>query len=127
MIDLWPVQQAIYTAMVASPATYPVHDAVPEGGDAPYFVIGDALVFPDELVGVESADADITLHAWSRQPGKREVWAMLAFARARLDGQPIGSGVWSITEDFAQVLEDPASREDSRLFHGVARYRIRAE
>lgn len=126
MIDLWPVQQAIVAALEANPATYPVYDAVREKEPRPYLVIGDANVFSDETLESASLDADLAIHAWSRYAGKKQAWEMLAFVRARLNGASLGSGVWAITEDFVQVLEDPASREDSRLFHGIARYRIRA-
>lgn len=127
MIDIGPIQAAIYTALAGAPATYPVHDAVPENAAKPYFAIGEFNVFPDVLLGVASGDADFVLHAWSAYAGKKQAWEMLAYARARLDGASLGAGVWSITEDFVQVLEDPASREDSRLYHGIARYRVRAE
>lgn len=127
MIDLAPIQEAIYVALTAPPAPYPVYDPVPEDLQAPYIAIGDPNVFNDELLSVPSADADFVLHTWSRSHGKRETWEILAFIRSRLDHQAIGAGCWACTEDFYQVIEDPASREDSRLYHGIARYRIRAE
>lgn len=126
MIDLWPIQQAIYTALAAVPATYPVHDAVPQGAAYPYLVIGEVSSQPDEEIAVASADASFVIHAWSRSAGKKQAHAMLEFVRDRLDGQDLGAGAWACTEDFADVLEDPSSTAANRLYHGIARYRIRA-
>lgn len=128
MIDLWPIQGAIYTALSGAPATYPVHDAVPQGAVFPYFVLGEITATPDDELEEATADAFFNLHAWSRYNGKKEVHAMLEFARARLDNQNVGTGVgvWALSEDFFEVMEDRASTAASRLYHGVARYRIRA-
>lgn len=127
MIDLFPAQQAVYEALTAAPATYPAHDAVPQGAAYPYFVIGEITALPDEELAAASADASFQIHAWSKQAGKKQVHEMLAFARARLDGQDIGGGAWACSEDFNEVFEDRSSTASSRLYHGVARYRIRAE
>lgn len=126
MIDLTPVQTAIYAALAASPATYPVHDAVPQGTAYPYLVIGEVTALPDEELEAASVDASFTLHAWSRHAGKKQAHAMLEFARARLDNVDIGGGAWACSEDFAEVMEDQTSTAASRLYHGVARYRVRA-
>lgn len=126
MIDLWPVQQAIYTALSATPKTFVAYDAVPQGATYPYFVIGEVSAAPDDELAADSADAAFQIHAWSRSAGKSQAYAMLAFARSRLNGQDIGAGVWACTEDFNEVFEDRASTAASRLYHGVARYRIRA-
>lgn len=126
MIDLWPAQQAIYTALSAAPATYPAHDAVPQAAAYPYLVIGEITAIPDDELDAASADATFQLHAWSRYAGKKQAHAMLEFARDRLDNQTLGGGVWACSEDFAEVIEDPSSTAASRLYHGIARYRIRA-
>jgi hypothetical protein len=125
VINLWPVQQAIFAALTAAPATYPVHDAVPQGAVYPYIVIGEISGLPDEELAAASADASFQVHAWSRSPGKKEAHAVLQFARARLDGQEVGAGAWACTEEFVEVLEDPASTAANRLYHGIARYRVR--
>lgn len=126
MIDLWPVQQAIYTALSTAPATYPVYDAVPQGTAYPYLHIGEFSALPDEEIEVPSADASVVINAWSRQSGKQQAHAMLEFVRDRLDNQAIGGGAWACSEDFADILEDPSSTAAARLYHGIARYRVRA-
>lgn len=125
MIDLWPVQQGIYSALAADPKTFPAYDAVPQNTPYPYLVIGEVSAVPDDELAAPSADASFQIHAWSRAAGKSQAYAMLAFARARLDGQSVGAGAWACTEDDLQVFEDRNSTAASRLYHGVARYRVR--
>ena len=126
MIDLQPIQTAIYIALTASPATYPVYDAVPKTATYPRIVIGEFAGLPDEDLAVSTVDLSVTLHTWSKQNGKAETHAMMEFIRDRLDGQDIGGGAWACSEDFVTVIEDRASTADQRLYHGVARYRVRA-
>lgn len=124
MNNLWPIQQAIYAALIVAPATYPVYDAVTQGVVKPYIVIGEFLSDPDEELAAATTDASLNIHTWSAGIGKKESHAMLEFIRARLDGQVIG-GAWSLSEEMNEVLEDPASTAASRLYHGVARFRVR--
>lgn len=124
MIDLWPVQQAIYTALTANPATYPVYDAVQQGATAPYIVIGESFNESDLDLDVESSDATINIHGWSRTQGKQQAYALLAFVRARLHRKDIG-GAWACYAEQEDVFEDAGRTAASRLYHAVARYRIR--
>lgn len=124
MIDVSPLQAAMVAALRAAPATYAIYDAVPEGASKPYVVVGEVTAVPDEELAAASADASFQVHAWSAHPGKKEAHEMLEFVRARLDHETIGTA-WACTEDFAEVMEDPKSTASSRIYHGVARYRLR--
>lgn len=129
MNDLTTVQTSIYSALTGAPATYPVYDGVPQSTPAvpitkPYIVIGELTAEPDEDFSLTTTDAEINLHTWSQATSKGQSYAMLQFIRARLDGQAI-SGAWACTEELNEVMEDPASTPASRLYHGVARYRMR--
>lgn len=126
MIDLWPIQQAVYSALATAPATYPTYDAVLQGTAYPYLTIGDHDAFPDEEITVDSGDIALSVHAWSSYTGKKQVLEMLAFVADRLDGADIGAGVWACTVEAVRAFEDPSSTAASRLFHGVAELRIRA-
>lgn len=125
MNDLTAVQTAIVAALRGAPATYPVYDGVPQGAAKPYFVVGEVTGEPDEELAAATTDASMYLHSWSATSDKGQTYTMLQFARARLDGQTI-SGAWACSEDFNEIMEDPASTASSRLYHGVARYRVRA-
>jgi hypothetical protein len=124
MVDLWPVQRAVFDELDATPSTYPVYDAVPQGVAKPYIVIGEISATPDDELAAASADASCQIHAWSAKAGKSEVHAMLEFIRSRLDNVRI-EGMWACSEDFAEIMEDRTSTAASRLYHAVARYRLR--
>lgn len=123
MNNLATVQTAVYSALTTAPATYPVYDAVPQGTAKPYIVIGDFDADPDETFST-STDTTLHLHTWSAYAGKSQTHAMLAFIRARLDGQTIGDA-WALSEEFNEMMEDPSSTATARLYHGIARYRVR--
>lgn len=126
MNNLSGVQTSIYSALTTAPATYPVYDAVPQGVSRPYIVIGEFTLEPDEEIGTVTTDAAIQMHTWSATAGKRQSHEMLQFIRERLDEQPVG-GAWLSTEDFVEIMEDEGSTTAARLYHGIARYRIRVE
>ena len=124
MNNLAGVQTSIYAALSGAPATYPVFDAVPQLTVKPYIVIGEYTVQPDEELATPTSDAMLNLHTWSTTSGKSQTHEMLDFIRARLDDQTI-SGAWLCTEDFNDILEDPSSTASARIYHGIARYRVR--
>lgn len=126
MNNLSGVQTSIYAALTTVPATYPVYDAVPQGVAKPFIVIGEYTAQPDAELATVTTDAMLTIHTWSATAGKAQTHAMLDFIRVRLDGQPI-AGTWLCEEDFVDILEDPSSTTASRLYHGIARYRLRIE
>lgn len=124
MNNLATVQTSIFAALDALPKTYPVYDAVPQGVAKPYIVIGGWSADPGEELQAMTTDASVEIDTWSAQNGKAQTHAMQEFVRARLDGQTI-AGSWLATEDFASILEDPSSTASARIYHGVARYRVR--
>lgn len=132
MNDLTPVQTAIYSALTAAPATYPVYDGVPQLAPRPYITIGEWFADPDEELASASTDASVNIETWSgfvtgapaQIRGKTQSHAMLQFIRARLDGQTI-AGTWSCSEENVTLLEDPGSTAAARIYHGIARYRVR--
>lgn len=126
MNNLWGVQTSVYAALTTAPATYPVYDAVPQGVTKPYIVIGEWTGDPDEELATVTTDSSLNIHTWSQTVGKKQTHEMLDFIRTRLDGQPV-AGSWLCTEDFVEIMEDPASTASVRLYHGVARYRVRVE
>ena len=125
MIDTLPIQVALYQALTEAPQTYPVYDAVPQGASLPHIVIGEFTGMPDDELTASSIDLTVNIHAWSKQNGKSEAHQMLAFVRDRLDHATI-AGAWACFEEWVEVMEDRDSTADSRRFHGVARYRVRA-
>lgn len=124
MNDLTAVRTDMYAKLSAAPATYPVYDPVPQGVARPYIAFGPDSSQPDDELAAVTTDASIQIDTWSALPSRAQSYAMLQFVRARLDGQAI-NGAWYCAEEFAEVMEDPASTAASRLYHGVARYQVR--
>lgn len=124
MNDLTAVRTAMQTLLTGAPATYPVYDPVPQGVAKPYIAFGPDTSDPDEELAVVTTDAAIEIETWSATNGRAQSYAMLQFIRARLDGVAV-SGSWLCTEDFASVMEDATSTASARIYHGVARYRVR--
>jgi hypothetical protein len=123
MVDLWPIQQALFAALTAAPATYPAFDAVPAGTAEPYLVLGEVTETDASTLTEDGAEATFTVHGYSAYPGKRECFAMQAFVRERLHRQPI-AGTWQCYEEFSTVIDESSPDEPS--FHLVVRYRIGA-
>lgn len=126
MNDLSGVQSSIYEALTSAPATYGVYDAVPQGVAKPFIVIGEWTGEPDEILETITTDASLNIHTWSAKASKSQTHTMLDFVRERLDGQPIG-GTWVCQEEFVEIMEDQGSTAASRLYHGIARYRLRVD
>lgn len=124
MNNLATVQTSIYAALTGAPATYPVYDAVPQGVAKPFIVIGEITAEPDGELQAATTDAAIQLHTWSATAGKSQSHTMLQYIRGKLDNQTI-SGAWFCSEDFNELMEDESSTATARLYHGIARYRVR--
>jgi hypothetical protein len=120
-VNLWGCDTEIGTS---PSATYPVYDAVPQGVAKPYIVIGEMTEMPDEELQVATTDASINLHTWSAYVGKSQSHTLLQYIRQRLDNVAI-AGTWFFAEDFVEIMEDAGSTATARLYHGVARYRVR--
>lgn len=129
MRNLLPLQQEIYAALVgASGALYPVYDAVPQKALKPHIVIGEVTAEPGEEIAETSEVAFVSFHCWSATHGKEECHQMLAYIASVLDNVvplEFGGEWWLGFEEFREILEDPKSRADARLYHAVARYQFR--
>ena len=70
------IQKAVYEKLV-NDLNWPVYDKVPQGSSYPYINIGEDTSVQwdtDTSVGLRST---LTLHAWSRQAGRKEVKDMM--------------------------------------------------
>lgn len=126
MNNLLPLQTAIFAALDGGP--YPVYDAVPQKARRPYIVIGEVTADPGEEVAESSADVSVSFHCWSETHGKDESHQMLAYIASVLDNVvslEFGGEWWLGFEEFREILEDPKSRADARLYHAVSRYQFR--
>lgn len=123
MIDFAPLHQAIYARLSADPE-YPVFDAVPQGTEPPYVVIGEVTQVPDAELDRDGASFTLTFHGFSDHGSKRESYQMQAWLRGHLHHRPVGDA-WACFEEFATVLSQGSTSEPQ--YHLAVRYRIRLQ
>ncbi|HEY0106686.1 MAG TPA: DUF3168 domain-containing protein [Rhizomicrobium sp.] len=129
----WALQQAIFAALAASDAVKAVagdpprvFDAVPRGSAYPYIVIGDDREADWSTATEAGSQHILTVHIWSRAPGRREtrlaaqaVIDVLDGAALALDGQTLVDLRW---------LDGESAREsDGETVHAQLRFRAVTE
>jgi hypothetical protein len=128
----WELQKAIYAALVADVPLVAllggerVYDDVPRGAAFPYVTFG-AGVTRDWSTGTEmGAEHMLTLRAWSKAGGTREVHLVLEAVRTALHEAPLTlSGYRLVTLRHEQT--DAARDTDGETFYGTARFRAVTE
>jgi len=129
-----PLQQAVYTRLVAALPTRRIYDSPPgqpDGrplSDFPYIVIGDDTLAPFDTDDSTGASATVTLHVWSRYDGSAEVKLILGeiyTALNRQSGNLTAAGYSFIDAlfEFGDVIREA----DGKTRHGVCRFRINME
>lgn len=129
----WPLQQAIYNAvtqdgtvktLIGDPAR--VYDDVPADTIFPYVTLGDISTI-DRSTSTERGFAhSVTLHAWSRYGGRKEVKDVMAAIQDVLHDAalaPTNHTLISLFFQASDVFRDP----DGETYHGVMRYRAVTE
>lgn len=122
----WPVQMAIHDKVAQAMGTIPVLDAVPENQGFPYLVIGDDTLTAAATKSEDAHQMTVTIHAWSRSPGRKECKTLLAGVYDALHGRDLeieGYDVTAVRFEYGDSFLDA----DGRTWHGVARYRIIVE
>ena len=100
-----------------------VHDQVPEDARFPYLAIGDDTAVDFGTKSETGQELTLTLHAWSRAHGRREVKDILARIHALLHQQALtvtGFAHMLTRFEFTQTFRD----RDGLTQHGIARYRV---
>lgn len=86
----WPLQQALYGALIADAELTDllggahVYDSVPDEAPFPFVVLGDWHTHDWGTATEEGEEHEVTLHAWSRARGRKETRAILAALQAAL-------------------------------------------
>ena len=100
-----------------------VHDQVPENAAFPYLTIGEDTASDFGTKTEQGQSLTLSLHAWSRAHGRRQVKDILARVHALLHEQALTvAGFTHVMTrfEFTQTFRDP----DGLTQHGVARYRV---
>jgi hypothetical protein len=115
------IQTAIYNQLVG--IGYPVFDNVPQDTGYPYIVIGDDTSVEwdtDDSIGSEST---ITIHAWSRYRGRKEVKEMLRAIYSALHRAEFSVEGGYLVECGAE-FQETFLESDGLTRHGVIRFRL---
>lgn len=128
----WALQKSIHdklstdTTITSLLGGQRVFDDVPRGATFPYITFGHSTA-RDWDTGSDSGDEHIlTLHVWSRGPGRREAQNIVGAMKAALHDQTInllGHRLINLRQEFADARRDP----DGETFHGIVRLRAVTE
>lgn len=128
----WPLQQAIHQVL-AGDATLTallggadIFDDVPADRAFPYVTIGQTVARDWGTATEDGREHLVTLHAWSREGGRREANEIIAAIDAALAAGPVavaGHDLVSLRYEFSEARRDP----DGETFHGIVRYRAVTE
>src|SRR6476469_6726403 len=120
----WSLQRGIYQALVNASELggTRIYDDAPQAASYPFITLGQSLV-RDWSTGTEDgAEHLLTLHAWARAGGKKQVHAMIEAFKSTLHGQPltlVDDDLVNVRQEFSEALPDP----DGDTYHGIVRYR----
>ena len=126
------VQTAIYSKLTGDATLMAlidaVHDQVPEDATFPYVTIGGDTAVDFGTKSEQGQELTLTLIAWSRTHGRKEVKDILARIYTLLHETELSVGLESPNE-FAHILtrnefEETFRDPDGLTQQGVARYRI---
>ena len=119
-------QGAIYDLLAVDLAGDPVdgriYDAPSQDATFPYVTIGDDTAIDFSTMTGDGEELTLTLHAWSRYPGRKEVKTILGAIKTSLHNQVLtvaGQNVVKVYFDGSETLQD----QDGQTWHGVIRFR----
>ena len=103
-----------------------VWDDVPRGASFPYVTIGATSERDWSTASEGGGEHILTLHVWSKSPGRRETEIIAAELRAALHDRPLaldGFRLVNLRHELTDTRRDP----DNELYHGVVRMRAVTE
>lgn len=122
----WGLQKAIFDALTGDAALMGmvtgVFDRPPQGTAFPYVTLGEATVVDGSDKTNAGQEHTLTLHAWSRERGRKEVKDIMAQVFEVLHDKAIavtGFVLVNLRFEFGETMLDG----DGLTHHGIARYR----
>ena len=103
-----------------------VFDSVPPGTPYPYVTMGQSIERDWSTSTEDGREHTITLHVWSRAPGRREVHLAAATIRAALHLAPLtlaGFRLISLRHQFSEARREP----DGETYRAIVRFRAVTE
>lgn len=112
------LKQLVYTPMTKTSRTFNgVYDSVPENAPFPYVVIGEPTETDFDVKLQETVETTLTIHTWSKTPGKLESYKLLEAVSNALRAFLIVEGytLEDVKKQRTAVFDDI----DGVLRHGV--------
>ena len=128
----WQLQSSIYQILIADAPLNgllggaKVYDDVPRGTAFPYVTIGESLVRDWSTGSDEGNEHIVTVHAWSRAKGRKEVQSIVQAVRDALHDRQIPLSGHTLI-NLRQELSDARRERDGETYHGIVRYRAVTE
>lgn len=120
----WPIQQAVYARLTATPWGLTVWDAVPQGAAFPYLTIDLPSATDWSATRMRGEETLVDVHAWSRYPGAKECRDLLAEAKEALhEARLVIAGQHLTLCTWVSTL-GPWIDLDGETRHAVARFRL---
>lgn len=128
----WELQQAIHAALSADAALTAllggarVYNDVPRGAALPYVTIGESTVRDRSTGSEEGQEHFLTIMAWSRANGEREVQRILTAIDSVLHDAALsvtGVRLVNLRREFSEVRRD----SDGETSRGLLRFRAVTE
>ncbi|MBL8564741.1 MAG: DUF3168 domain-containing protein [Hyphomicrobiaceae bacterium] len=114
---------ATLTAALGGPRVY---DDVPQRAELPYVTFGQSLV-RDWSTGSEPGHEHlVTLHVWSRAPGRKKVHEIIDVLVALLHDRKPELEFHQIV-NLRHELSEARRDSDGETYHGIVRYRVVTE
>lgn len=124
----WELQQAVFTRLGAFAAVTAlvgarIYDHAPQDVVFPYIVVGDTTANEFDTDTSSGADHTVTVHAWSRYRGRKEVKQIQRAIYEALHRHDLAvTGAQTVTCDW-QYAENFVDG-DGLTRHGVTRFRV---
>ncbi len=128
----WALQQAVYSALIGDLAVTSllggphVYDDVPQGKDYPYLTFGQSSLRDWSTGSDDGAEHIFTLHVWSREAGRKQVYELMAALRTALHERALamtGFALINLRHEFSDARREP----DGDTYHGTVRFRAVSE
>jgi hypothetical protein len=117
----WPLQQALFSRLSTALAPVAVYDDAPTTATFPYVTLGEQTSTGSGDKTSDAEELTVTLHAWSRKAGRKEVKDLLERIHSALHAQELtvaGFDPVTLRHEFSNdFLEAETSTK-----HGVIRF-----
>lgn len=100
-----------------------IYDDVPQRAELPYVTFGQGLVRDWSTGTEEGSEHIVTLHVWSRVPGRKQVYQIIDVLRGLLHEQAPVLAEHRIV-NLRHELSEARRDSDGEIYHGIVRLRI---